>query len=110
VTPHFDSQSLQLLPSAISRLPECAVFVRPPYGAPCLQLPVAPGPDEVVALGPNEVVDFVVRMPNGQALSAKVNINTSLSSLGMHDISSRGVHSMIDFAPKEPLQDPNANY
>jgi hypothetical protein len=46
-----------------------------------LQLPVTPGLDEVVALGPDELVDFVVSMPNGEALSANVNTNTSLSSL-----------------------------
>jgi hypothetical protein len=81
VAPPFGAQSLQLLPSAISPLPECAVFVRPPYDAPCLQLPVTPGLDEVVALGPDELVDFVVSMPHGEALSANVNTNTSLSSL-----------------------------
>jgi hypothetical protein len=53
---------------------------------------------------PDEVVDFVVRMPNGRALSANVGINTkfSLSSLlSMHGIMSRGVHCTIEFAPTE---------
>jgi hypothetical protein len=58
-------------------------------------------------------VDFVVRMPNGQALSANVGINTKFglsSLLGRHGIKSRGVHSTIKFARTELFQDPSANY
>jgi hypothetical protein len=105
VRPPFGAQCLQLLPGVISPLPECAVIVRLPYGALCFQLPLVPAPDEVV--------DFVVRMPKGQALSANFGINTkfSLSSLlGMHGIMSCGVHSTIEFAPTELFQDPSTNY
>jgi hypothetical protein len=62
---------------------------------------------------PDEVVDFVVRMPNGQMLSANVGINSNLSLsslLGMHRIMSSGVHSTIEFAPTGLFQDPSANY
>jgi hypothetical protein len=62
---------------------------------------------------PDEVVDFVERMPNGQMLSANVGINTKLSLsslLGMHRIMSSGVHFTIEFAPTELFQDPSANY